>query len=95
MLLAVLIAGGVLDNLRPPPEQASVRGLVLAIGIYRKSVSPGMRFLGVRCRFEPSCSHYAEACLLRHGAIVGGCRAFWRVLRCGPWSARGTKDPPR
>jgi uncharacterized protein len=48
----------------------------------------------VRCRFEPSCSRYAEGAIRKDGALVGAARATWRVLRCGPWTEAGTYDPP-
>jgi putative membrane protein insertion efficiency factor len=44
------------------------------------------------CKYEPSCSHYAEAAVRRHGVIRGLALAAWRVLRCNPWS-RGGYDP--
>ena len=50
--------------------------------------------MSVRCRFEPSCSRYAEASIERYGAGRGLARSAWRILRCGPWTARGTVDPP-
>ena len=44
------------------------------------------------CRFEPSCSHYAQEALQRHGIWRGGWLACRRVLRCHPWG-RGGIDP--
>jgi putative membrane protein insertion efficiency factor len=44
------------------------------------------------CRYEPSCSHYAEQAVRRHGVIRGLWLAAWRLLRCNPWS-RGGYDP--
>ncbi|NNE44287.1 MAG: membrane protein insertion efficiency factor YidD [Gemmatimonadetes bacterium] len=66
-----------------------LRALVL---IYRYTLSP---LLGPRCRFYPSCSHYAEQALASHGW-----RGVWlaakRVLRCHPWNAGGVDPvPPR
>jgi hypothetical protein len=68
--------------------------LVRAIRIYQATLSPLARHTGVRCRFEPSCSHYALAALERDGALRGSLRAAARLLRCGPWTAAGTVDPP-
>lgn len=59
------------------------------IWIYRRTLSP---VLGPRCRFEPSCSAYAEEALQVHGALRGGLLAVWRLLRCQPF-ARGGIDP--
>ena len=45
------------------------------------------------CRFSPTCSHYAEACVRRFGLLRGGGMALTRVIRCGPWTPAGTIDP--
>ena len=44
------------------------------------------------CKFEPSCSCYAEQAVRRHGVARGLVLAGWRVMRCNPWS-RGGYDP--
>jgi uncharacterized protein len=44
------------------------------------------------CRYEPSCSCYAEQAVRRHGIARGLALAGWRLLRCNPWS-RGGYDP--
>ena len=44
------------------------------------------------CRYEPTCSRYAEEAIRRHGVIRGLGLAAWRLLRCNPWS-RGGYDP--
>jgi len=44
------------------------------------------------CRFEPSCSRYAEEAVRRHGALRGGAMAARRLARCHPWSGGG-HDP--
>lgn len=46
------------------------------------------------CRFKPTCSEYAYQAVEKHGVIKGGLMAFWRVLRCNPWS-KGGNDPVR
>jgi putative membrane protein insertion efficiency factor len=46
------------------------------------------------CRFEPSCSHYAQEALLRHGTWRGAGLAAWRVLRCHPWGGSGLDPVP-
>lgn len=63
--------------------------LLRLIGLYRRVVSPA---LSPRCRFEPSCSVYAEEAVRVHGAFRGGLLALWRLLRCQPF-ARGGIDP--
>jgi uncharacterized protein len=44
------------------------------------------------CRYEPTCSHYAEQAIRRHGPLRGLALAAGRLLRCHPWS-RGGYDP--
>jgi putative membrane protein insertion efficiency factor len=48
--------------------------------------------LGPACRFEPTCSVYAEQAIERFGACKGGYLAARRLLRCHPFS-RGGLDP--
>jgi len=66
------------------------RLLVGLVDLYRRHVSPR---LPPACRFEPSCSAYARAALLRHGALKGTLLAVWRVLRCNPLTRGGQIDP--
>jgi uncharacterized protein len=96
-LLAVALALGLvfaLDLARPPARQLSARGLIAAIHLYQATLSPRLGAAGVRCRFKPSCSHFAEGAIRKDGALVGSARTAWRILRCGPWSPAGTYDPP-
>ena len=66
---------------------APVRALLVAlIHAYRKVLSPVM---GGRCRFYPSCSHYAEDAIRLRGALRGSALATWRILRCNPFGKGG------
>ena len=65
------------------------RLLIGAIRLYRSTLSP---FIGQQCRFEPTCSHYGEEAIAKHGALRGTILTVWRILRCGPWS-KGGYDP--
>jgi len=91
LALALLLA---LDLARPPARQLSARALVTGIDLYQATLSPRLPALGVRCRFEPTCSRYAEAVIREDGALIGTLRAVHRVGRCGPWTPAGTHDPP-
>lgn len=82
------------DLTRPPDKQWTARFLVASIHLYQRTLSPHMDALGVHCRFHPTCSHYAVAVIKKDGALKGALRALWRVMRCGPWTPRGTYDPP-
>lgn len=68
--------------------------LVGLIRLYRLTLSG---WLGGQCRFHPSCSHYAEEAIRRHGALRGTGMAAWRIARCGPFTAGGVDHvpPPR
>jgi len=57
---------------------------------YRLLISP---MLGQNCRFEPSCSHFAEQAIARYGAWKGVAMGLRRLLRCHPWGGAGGFDP--
>jgi putative membrane protein insertion efficiency factor len=63
--------------------------LLMALRFYRWALSP---LVGPCCRFEPSCSAYAEEAVHTHGAVRGLGMTVWRLLRCQPFS-RGGLDP--
>jgi putative membrane protein insertion efficiency factor len=42
-----------------------------------------------QCKYHPSCSQYAIDALRKHGLVLGGAKAGWRLLRCNPWSRGG------
>ncbi|MCC6302158.1 MAG: membrane protein insertion efficiency factor YidD [Gammaproteobacteria bacterium] len=65
--------------------------LTLAIRAYRYGISP---YLGAHCRFEPSCSRYAEIAIARFGVLRGGRMALRRLSRCHPWHAGGIDPVP-
>jgi hypothetical protein len=67
------------------------RPLGALIRAYRRRISP---LLPARCRYEPSCSAYAEEAIRRHGALRGSVLAVWRVLRCNPFSHGGFDPVP-
>ena len=91
LVLLVLLG---LDLARPPRRQVTARALLAAIHLYQATLSPRMPALGVRCRFTPTCSHYAEGAIRKYGALAGSARAAARIARCGPWTPQGTYDPP-
>lgn len=65
------------------------RILLAPLRFYRRFISPG---LPRRCKYEPSCSAYAEQAILRYGILRGLVLAGWRLLRCNPFS-HGGFDP--
>jgi putative membrane protein insertion efficiency factor len=91
-IAGVLLLG--LDLRREPSEQWSTRAALSAIHLYQDVASPRMSAVGVRCRFTPTCSRYAEAVIARDGAVRGGWLTVRRLARCGPWTPAGTLDAP-
>jgi uncharacterized protein len=63
----------------------------LLIRLYQWTVSP---LLGPRCRFYPSCSHYAHEALGRFGLARGGWLAMKRVACCQPFHPGGFDPVP-
>jgi putative membrane protein insertion efficiency factor len=67
---------------------------VATIHGYQRTLAPWVGRAGVRCRFTPTCSHYAEVVIARDGLWRGGVKTARRLVRCGPWTAPGTVDLP-
>jgi putative membrane protein insertion efficiency factor len=67
------------------------RVLVVLIRLYQRVISP---MLGNVCRFEPSCSRYAVACLEGHGAVRGSLLSIRRLCKCQPFHPGGFDPPP-
>ena len=63
----------------------------LLIRLYQLAVSP---LLGPRCRFHPSCSHYALQAMDRFGFVRGSWLAVKRIARCHPWNPGGYDPVP-
>lgn len=69
---------------------SGLRAAVIApIRAYQRLISP---LLPPRCKYEPSCSHYAAQAVQEYGILRGLILAGWRLLRCNPWS-HGGYDP--
>lgn len=68
----------------------AVRALLRLIRWYRL-----LRFDGrARCRYIPTCSHYAEEALVRHGLRRGLLLALKRLGRCHPFGSFGFDPVP-
>lgn len=73
-------------------RQIIVQPILGLIWLYQKSLSP---FMAVNCRFEPTCSAYAEEALSEYGGFKGGWLALRRIARCHPWGGTGYDPVPR
>jgi len=80
---------------RPFHGKRSLLGQVLValalapIRVYSRFVSPAFPR---RCKYEPTCSAYAEQAIRELGVLRGAIVAVWRLLRCNPLSDGGL-DP--
>jgi len=71
------------------PLAHALRALVY---LYRWTLSP---FVGMHCRFQPTCSHYSIEALEKHGALRGGWLTLRRLARCHPWGGEGYDPVPQ
>ena len=74
-----------------PPIAFVARGARLAIRGYQLTIAP---LLGPRCRFHPSCSHYAHEALGSHGLVYGVWLGLRRMGRCHPLHEGGFDPVP-
>ncbi len=78
--------------MRGNAKRVFVKPLLGLIWIYQKLVS---NYTAPRCRFSPTCSHYAAEALQLHGLIRGIYLSLARILRCHPWNPGGVDLVPR
>jgi putative membrane protein insertion efficiency factor len=63
----------------------------LPVRAYRVVLSP---WVGMNCRYHPTCSAYALEALEKHGAIKGSYLTVRRILRCHPLGGSGIDNVP-
>lgn len=68
--------------------------LLALIRLYQRTLSPLLNVFGPVCRFEPSCSRYAAACIQGHGAARGSLLSLVRLCKCHPFHPGGYDPPP-
>ena len=68
--------------------------VIAGIHGYQRALSPAAARAGLRCRFTPTCSRYAETVIARDGIVRGGVKALVRIARCNPLTPAGTRDEP-
>ena len=64
---------------------------IIIIKFYQFFISP---FLGLNCRFNPTCSNYAINALKKHGLIIGLYYSILRISKCHPWGDSGHDPVP-
>lgn len=67
------------------------RCLQALIRAYQYAISP---WLGMHCRFTPSCSQYTLEALGRYGTWRGLLLGTRRLARCHPWHPGGPDPVP-
>ena len=60
------------------------------IKAYSYMISP---LIGQNCRYEPTCSGYADKAIEKHGVLKGLFLTTRRICRCHPWSKCSHYDP--
>ena len=64
---------------------------IIIIKFYQFFISP---FLGLNCRFNPTCSNYSINSLKKHGLIAGLYYSILRISKCHPWGDSGNDPVP-
>ena len=91
-VMAVLFALAAVDAGRAPKEQVTARLYLAAVGVYQRDVHPfTSRF--IRCRYNPTCSHYSTEAVERFGIARGLWLSLKRVASCNRSVPMGTYDP--
>jgi hypothetical protein len=90
-LAALTLAGW--DASRPPARQLGTRTARALLELHRSTSAVWLARSGVRCRFRPSCSVYADRVLADRGWLAAAPVIARRIVRCGPWTSAGTSDP--
>lgn len=64
---------------------------------YRNLISPVLASLigpGFGCRYQPTCSQYAERAIKKFGLWSGLRLTIQRIFRCHPWGSHGYDPVP-
>ncbi len=93
LILLLIVISIVIDLHRPPDRQITAKLLIEAISLHSEYMSPLLEELGVRCKFEPTCSEYSRLAIQRHGSWRGSIHSIKRLSRCTPWSSDCGYDP--
>ncbi len=66
--------------------------IIFLVKLYKKSISPMFKAMGVECKYYPTCSEYTVQAIERYGCIKGIYLGIKRILKCNPFS-KGGYDP--
>jgi putative membrane protein insertion efficiency factor len=93
LILLVFFGFVLLDSTRKPSDQVTVKLVVAGIRGYQRAGGPLLSSMGMRCRYQPSCSDYCIQALKRHGLGRGSLLCIRRVSSCTKKVPPGTIDP--
>ena len=60
--------------------------MIKLIEFYQKHISSYLHFLGIRCKFYPTCSEYTKQAIQKYGVGKGFVLGIVRILKCNPFS---------
>lgn len=64
---------------------------IFLVKLYQWIISP---WLGNKCRYTPTCSHYSIEALKKYGPLKGSWLTIKRISRCHPWGGHGYDPVP-
>ncbi|MGA2653108.1 MAG: membrane protein insertion efficiency factor YidD [Terracidiphilus sp.] len=69
--------------------------LLATLAFYRRWLSPAIHAISPGgCRYQPTCSEYAQIAIVTHGPVRGAALALYRLLRCHPFARGGLDQVP-
>ncbi len=77
------------ESLLPVRFQPSAQASLALIEGYQSVGSPALKAGGVRCKYTPTCSHYAQDAIGHYGTLGGMALTAGRIWRCSPWGVGG------
>jgi putative membrane protein insertion efficiency factor len=90
--VALLFLLAALDATRPPQRQLTARLYVDAVALYQRDLHPLTSHF-IRCRYNPTCSHYSVQAVQRFGIARGMLLTIRRLASCNKSVPMGTYDP--
>jgi len=71
------------------------RLLLATLAFYRRWLSPAIHAISPGgCRYQPTCSEFAQIAIATHGPMRGAALALFRLLRCHPFARGGLDQVP-
>lgn len=71
-----------------------MKWIILKLIRWYQSLSFFQNYMGISCRFYPTCSDYTYEAVERYGTIKGILLGLNRIIRCNPWNKGGIDNLP-